>query len=328
MNILELDQELRSNKIRAAYWLAGEERHLVLTAKKRILKTIFGDQEPMVDLFSARQTALAKILDTFKTPSLFAAWRCLVVEEADDFKKKEGEDLGIALSRPPEKAVLILISEKGPTAAVKKSLGVVCVVECKKLYPNQAVSWINIEAKDLNVPISREAAGFLVDCVGPDLGRLHQTLEMLALYVGKRKMIQLEDVEAVASRADQKSLFELANALGAKKPIVAVKCLGMILDRGEEPIKVLGLIARHLRLLALAQEIIGLGNAKTPPDFAQKLGVHPFFAKEYAVQSRQWNSQGWNKCFEKLLVCDAALKSSRHSPQATVEKLIWNLCRL
>lgn len=325
MNILELDQELRSNKIRPCYLIAGEERHLALTSKKHILKTVFKETEPSPDVFYAPQTAPAKILSVLQTPAMFSPWRCVVVEEAGHYKKGDWETLKAGLAKPLERTTLLLIAEKLP-ALFKGMPPAFGIVECKKLYPNQVANWINIEARDLGVVISREAALFLSDAVGTDLGNLHQTLEMLTLYVGRRKIIQVEDVEVVAARTAQKNVFELTAAIGEKRPSPALKILEAILDQGEEPLKVLSLIARQLRLLAASQEIISASGGTPPPDFAKRIGVHPFFAKEYAAQSKRWRPSAWPACFESLFHCDVALKSSRHKPVAVLEKLIWELC--
>ncbi|MBI5300450.1 MAG: hypothetical protein HY877_09215, partial [Deltaproteobacteria bacterium] len=42
MDVTQLDQELRSGKIRSCYLIVGAERHLALTAQKQILNAIMG----------------------------------------------------------------------------------------------------------------------------------------------------------------------------------------------------------------------------------------------------------------------------------------------
>ena len=329
MDILNLDQELRSDKIRQGYLIVGPERHLALTAKQHILKTIFRDQEDQEsapDLFWASKTKTGTILDSFRTPSLFSKHRAVVVEEEGEWKKKEWEAIQKIFSSPSPNATLIILAESITAAVLGKFPSAVGVIECKKLYPRQVAGWIGMEVRGLGLNISQEAASVLVDCVGTDLGELHHTLEMLSLYVGSRKLVQLEDVEAVAAKTAQKSIFEMTNAVGAKNPMQATKFLNAILDQGEEPLKILSLIARHFRLLAKAQEILAESRGGLPPDFAKRLGVHPFFAKDYADQTKRWKQNEWGKCFEALFKCDTQLKSSRHEASAVLGKLIQDLC--
>lgn len=326
MDILQLDKELRSNQIRPGYWLIGEEAHLVLTAKKHILKAIFKETKPMTDVYSAAQTPLGKILDSLNTPSLLTPHRCVVVEDAEKFKKEAIDALAAFFKKPPPQTFLVLLAEDFKAAALKKFPAAVGIVECKKLYPRQASGWVNMELRGLGVPISKEAADFLVEWVGCELGMLHQTLEQLVLYVGKRKIIQVEDVEAVAARSARKNVFDLTQAIGEQKPAQAIRWLQEIFDQGEEPVRVLGMIARHCRLLASAQAILAESGGAAPADLPKQLGVHPFFAKDYVSQARRWSKTGWPKCFERLALCDRSLKSSRNRPQIVLEKLIWELC--
>ncbi|MBI4125554.1 MAG: DNA polymerase III subunit delta [Deltaproteobacteria bacterium] len=326
MDILTLDKELRAGKIRPAYLITGDERHLALTAKQHILKTVFRDSSPAIDAYDAQKTAIGALLDAYRTPSMFNPWRCLVVESAEKFNKEDWEPLIQVLQDPPPKAVLILIGASVRATTTKKFPASVAVVECKKLYSNQVPGWLNMTARDLGVPISQEAAQFLIDCVGTELGILYQTLEQLKLYVGNRPLIQMEDVETVAAKTAQKTIFDLTRAIGEKKPQGAIRLLNKMEEQGEEPLRILVLIARHLRILARTQEILTHAQGGVPPDFAKQIGVHPFFAKEYLGQARGWPARGWAKSFSALNRCDLRLKSSRNKPYAVMEKLIWELC--
>lgn len=327
MDVTQLDQELRSGKIRPCYLMVGGERHLALTAQKRILKTIFGGSEISADRFHAAQTPLGKILDCCNTAALLNPWRVVLVEGADAWKKKDWEALSGFFQKPPQKASLLMFAESLGEVTLKNLGGAATVVECKKLYPRQVAAWLNMEMRHAGLNISQEAARFLADCVGTDLGVLNQAVEKLLLYVGERKLVELADVEKAVANTAQRSVFDLTNAIGAKNVPQALRLLDRLLDQGEELIKAFALIVRHFRLLAKAREILEKSGGNAGPDFARQLKVHPFFAKDYAVQSKRFKKNGWKKCFETLFACDRALKSSRNPKQIVLEKLIWDLCR-
>lgn len=325
MDTLQLDQELRSKKIRSCYLVLGPERHLALTAQQQIIKVTLGDSQEGPDRFQAGQTPLHTILDALKSHSLLTPWRVVMVEEVDNFKKKEWETIHAFLEKPLSKATLVLVAEGLKPADLKNLSKAVAIVECKKLYPRQVAFWINIQVKNLGLHISQEAARFLAECVGTDLGVLQQALEKLLLFLGERKLVELKDVEQVVSHTAQRSIFDLTNAIGEKNRYQALQCLDNVLDHGEEPLKAFALIARHFRLLAKAQEILVSGGGDV--NFAKVLQVHPFFAKDYAAQSKKFEGRGWDRRFARLLACDRALKSSRLKPQLILEKLILDLCR-
>lgn len=325
MDILTLDKELRSGKIRPAYLITGDERHLILSAKQHVLKTVFRDSTPMIDTYESGKTAIGTLLDAYRTPSLLSPWRCLVAESAEKFKKEDWEALIEIFQDPPTTATLILIADSVRATTTKKFPSSVAVVECKKLYPRQVIGWLNMAARDLGVPISQEAAQFLIDCLGCELGGLQQTLEKLKLYVGSRRLIQMEDVETVAAKTAQKTIFELAEAIGSRQPAEAIRLLNQMGGQGEEPLRLLALVARHLRILAQTQEILTRSGGRVPPDLPKQIGVHPFFAKQYLGQASLWPPKEWAKQFSALNRCDLRLKSSRHKPYAVLEKLIWEL---
>lgn len=326
MDITQLDQTLRAKKIDACYLISGPERHLAFSAQRQILKSAFGDQPETVDRFQLSSTKLAEVLDCLKTSSLLSPKRIVVATDADRLKKADWEMLQEYLANPNPQSVLVLVAEEMKAAELKKLSGKLTIVECKKLYPNQLPQWINMEAKAFGLQISQEAARFLADCVGADLGAIHQSIEKLLLFVGEKKLVQLADVEKVIANTAQKNIFEMTNAIGNKKQVEALQYLDNIFSQGEEPLRTFAMIVRHFRLLAKAQEILVRANG---PDIqlAKELGVHPFFAKDYAVQARHFRPKGWAKRFKILAACDRALKSSRVSSQLLLERLISKLCR-
>lgn len=324
MDLLQLDQELRAGKIRPCYVLAGEERHLVLTARASIAKAIFKEAPVEADSFDASKHPVHAVLDCLKTPSLLNPWRLVLVEEASHFKKADWEAIALFLASSPQKRTLVLIAEKFPAVA-SKAVATAAVVECKKLYPRQIPSWVSMEARRLNVPIAREAASYLIDCVGAELGELSQTLQKLSIFVGGKRLIQLEDVEKGVAATAKQNVFDLANAMGRRDLKKALKQLHLVLGQGEEPLKALALMARHYRLLARAGGLLGGERSLPEAQMAKALGVHPYFAKEYLDQAKGFKKSFFKKCFASLCACDKALKSSRHKPEVILEKLVRRL---
>lgn len=325
MEFAQLAQELRTNTIRPCYILKGTERHLVLSAKRQIIDVVFKETKETPDVFSGSKDNMHKVVDCLRTPSMLTPWRLVVVEEADKYKKEDWDVLKIFLDGSLSKLTLIIIgSIRAPyLKGLPKS---VAVLDCKKLYPRQTAGWLNMEAKRLGMPISQEAANFLIECVGTELGALSQSLEKLALFVGDKKLIGLGDVEKVVSHTAQQSVFDLTNAIGEQNRGKALQVLNKILEEGEEPIKTLGMISRHFRLLAKAQGLLFQSGGNAGPAFAKDLGVHPFFAKDYVSQARRLKPKGWKKRFDTLYACDKALKSSRNKRGLILERLVWKLC--
>ena len=65
------------------------------------------------------------------------------------------------------------------------------------------------------------------------------------------------------------------------------------------------MIARHVRILIKAREVGG--RIADNQELARYLGVHPFFAKNYAAQARNFSAQELRRFFQVLARCDRSL---------------------
>ena len=318
MKFQELNSELRTGKLRSVYLFHGPERFLMTTAVDLIRAT--GEE----NRFAGGVDGAAKILDLLKTPSMFAARRLAVVDNADKLKKEDWKLLDDYADAPAPNAVLILLAEKASAAWSKKSGPEIAVVECKTPYPREIPSWIQMEGRKFGISFSQQACLILAEAVGTDLGQIIQSIEKLALYAGTRKLIDVADVEAVVAVSASRTVFDMTNAIGNKKPMEAMALIDNLMEQGEFPVKILSMISRHFRLLARAQE--GVGKGSNEAVLAKELKVHPFFVKDYVSQSKRFRPRDWPGRFAILYACDRSLKSSKLPPERTLEKTILKLC--
>ena len=83
-----------------------------------------------------------------------------------------------------------------------------------KNWADQAEMWARKAIRSKEKEISEEALGEIITRVGPNPRQLDTEIEKLSLYVGDRKDITLEDVEAICSRNKMARAFALGDALG------------------------------------------------------------------------------------------------------------------
>jgi len=328
LDLTTLDAELRQKTLRPLYVVAGEEGYLRRTAVRLITEAMVaaGANESFKQTFAAQEVDAPKLLDAVRAVMLFGGRTFVVVRDGEKLSKDVLEALANYAEKPVASATLVIDAHKidGRSRFMKVAEKTGGVVECKALYANQLPSWINMEVRRFDKKISQEAARFLADMVGNDLGQLAAALDRVSLYVGRQPTIELKDVEEAVVETAQRTVFELCNALGVRKVGKAVAVLGNLLDEGQAPVLVLNMIARHVRLLIKAKEIAA--EAKGAPDIAKQLGVHPFFAKDYIAQARNFSAGELRRFFRELSRCDRAIKSSRLPRERILEKLILELC--
>jgi len=94
------------------------------------------------------------------------------------------------------------------------------------------------------------------ELVAPTLREIANELEKLFLYVGQRREITKDDVRAICSATRQAVIWELTDALGARRVSRAIAALENLLDAGESPIGVLMMLAGQFRLMLLAKDLM------------------------------------------------------------------------
>jgi len=191
------------------------------------------------------------------------------------------------------------------------------------LYENKLPGFVNEEARLRGVRFEPGAAQMVCDEVGAELAQLADAVERLAIFVGARASISPADVEQVVATTRQRSVFELCNAVGEGDRARALSVLGAMLGAREAPVRIVAMLARHVRQLWTARDLIKKRMGKF--DLAQALGVPPFFVDGIADQARRHEPAGFARMHDAVFRADKALKSSRLDDDRIMEQLILEL---
>lgn len=328
LDITELDRELRGGKLRPIYIIYGAEYHLVRTALRSIKETIIGKDgdDFAVKQLSGKEVRAGDVITALKTVSMLGGRPLVIIRDGQSIPKSALEALTDYVENPVESATLVIVAEKmdGRTKFMQIGTKTGAVIEAKPLYMDKVPNWINMEVKRQGRQISQDSARFLADMVGNDMGQLTQAIERVILYVGEKKIIDVKDIEGAITETHQHDVFELTDAVGERRLPKAVALLHNIIGNGGVPVVVLGLLARHFRILSKAKDIAG----RMPDGGAAKyLGVHPFFAKNYVAQSKNFSSGELKNAFRILHRSDRELKSSRVGNERILEKALFALVR-
>jgi DNA polymerase-3 subunit delta len=94
------------------------------------------------------------------------------------------------------------------------------------------------------------------ELVAVDRREIANELEKLFLYVGKRREITGDDVRAICSASRPAVIWDLVEALGARRAPAAIRALECLLEAGESPIGVLMMLAGQFRLMLLVRDLV------------------------------------------------------------------------
>jgi DNA polymerase-3 subunit delta len=204
-----------------------------------------------------------------------------------------------------------------------------------KNWADQAEMWARKAIRSKDKEISEEALGEIITRVGPNPRQLDTEIEKISLYVGDRKEITFEDVEAICSKNKMARAFALGDALGDRDLPRLLKRLDEELwevkfDSQKSEIGLLyGLIAK-VRAMLLLKEMLREGWIKPDGDYSRfksqlervpaeklptdrrfnPLALNPYVLYKALPQVKQYSHTELVRAMDLLLQCNQRLVTS------------------
>jgi DNA polymerase-3 subunit delta len=163
-------------------------------------------------------------------------------------------------------------------------------------------------AKTLSLQFEKGAAEDLAERVSADLMRLKTEIEKLGNYLGDRKRITSEDVEAMVASEKTTNVWALADLLASRQGQKSLEFLDRLLRDGEAPLEMLGALTWMYRKLIEASEIRGAMNGWQA---ARTLGMRPEQADMALRAARKTSKAQLLSGLRALEKADDHLKSSK-----------------
>ncbi|MGI5917657.1 MAG: DNA polymerase III subunit delta, partial [Anaerolineae bacterium] len=187
-------------------------------------------------------------------------------------------------------------------------------------------NWVRRRAKEKGVEIDPRAVTMLVTYVGQDLRALDQELEKLAAYTDYTGTISEDDVRAMVSAAREVDIFALVDSLGLRQRAQAMHHLQVALADGANPLYLLTMIARQIRLIMGVKELADEG-ASTQEIGRQMEIRHRFIIDKLLRQALQFDMAELDALMRRVLEIDQAIKTGRVEGTLALEMLVLEACR-
>ena len=309
--------QIEQGQIQPVYFFHGEEAFLIEEAIARLKKAILtsGLEDLNYHLLSGPSTRIADIIHQCQTLPLLSTRRLVVVREAEALSGSEG--LIPYLDNPSNMTCLVLVAGK---LDLRKRLFLALKSRATEvlfsaLNDSQTAVWMKEMARTLGIVLSPEALDYLKERLGNDLYQIRNELEKISLTMTGTRKIEAEDLQALLTGERGHSVFEWLDSVRSRDQEKAFRLLRLLLDSGEYPLSLLGLLLSSLRRAARSAHP---GRQDSP---AGPLSRHTGLSLESSEQDLI-------KSFALCLEADSRLKGSRLSPQLILEGLILDLCRI
>ncbi len=187
---------------------------------------------------------------------------------------------------------------------------------------DQLADWVIDQVEKKGGTIEFSAANDLALFIGADLRALDNEIEKLFVYKNG-ETIRRDDVPLLVASAQESNIFDLVDAIGARKTQRALELLHEQLRHNANEFYLLTMIARQYRILLQVRDLATRGMGT---DAIQKqLGLHPFVTKKMSEQARNYSVEQLEGVMMKLLETDVSLKTSRLEPTLALDLLVVDL---
>ncbi len=230
--------------------------------------------------------------------------------------------LADAIPQMPETTLLLLTDGTlSANNSLLRQLRPVCTVE-EQAAPRgeQLARWIKQTAEAKGAAVSPAAIRSMADLVGGDLWTLDQELEKLSLYASGREIGEA-DVRLMVSQVREASIFEAVDAMIDGRPEAALRLLAQLRDDGREPLYIIAMVERQLRLLALARD--SMERRLPQNELKRVLGTSSdFVVRKTMDQARRHSREDIAWRYDRLLEADLSIKQGRLDPDLALELLV------
>jgi len=193
--------------------------------------------------------------------------------------------------------------------------------------PSNPIKWITKHAKDeYDIEIEAAAAKALASVTNKDLRAVSSEIDKLAAFVNYERPITEQDVALLTTYVAEANIFDMVDAIGRGDGQTAMTLAQNLLDDGNEPLSLLGMINRQFRLLILAREYMDTHHSVAGMGSALKL--HEFVAKKVGGQARQFkNIQQLEDIYRKLAELDFKIKTGQSEATMALQLFIAGVTR-
>lgn len=288
-------------------------------------------EEISISIYDLTNTNIEKIIEDCEMNSMFTDKKVIIVNNSYIFtgQSKKGqieqnlEALEKYINNSNIDTLLIFISDSEKLDERKK---IVKLIKQKGIVKEfNTTTNINSIVKSFfnDYKISDSSITKLINRVGNNLPLLEEEAEKLKLYKDDIKEINDEDILKITNKNVDLDIFKLIDNIIMKNKKVATETYNEMIKYGEEPIKILIMIASQIRLMYQTKLLYKKGY--TEKDSASLLGIHPYRVKLATEKGRKYTESDLLMYLDNLADLDSKIKQSNVDKKMAIELFILKI---
>lgn len=310
------------------YLLYGTENYLIKKEIDKILKAN-SIEKINVSEYNLEIDNFKDIIEDANTISLFADKKAIIVNNSYLFTGKSIKNendpelfLDYFKNVNPDSIIIFIVDsekldERKKIVKEIKKIGIVTDFNKK----NDLTDILKNMFEGYNISI--QDIRFMIDRCGNNLDILSQEVNKIKIYKDEDKNITKEDIINLTSKNIDIDIFGFVDTIVNKNKNKALEIYKEMLINGEEPIKILVILANQFRIIYQAKELYKQGYSGN--DIATMIGIHPYRIKLALKKAINYNSDTLLDYLEKLADLDYDIKIGNIESSLGLEMFILSI---
>jgi DNA polymerase III delta subunit len=345
-----LGKEINEKALHPCYFFYGEEPFLAeefIDALKRVLVSP-EDQDYNIEKCNLEDHSWMEIMDLARTtPFFFSSLRVIAVNlpvgKGERLTSAEEKIIKDYFSSPSDQTVLVVIypgklRRSAPIFRLFSSLpsSLVYVKELKPLKDRALFTWMDRKLTELGIRATRDAMARLAELAGNNLGRMSNEIEKISTFIGDKKIVELDDVNAVSGWIKSFYEWEIVDNLEKADYEKGLIVLDNLFKESMRPEYILGLVAKFFRDIFLAKLWLREKEKDKKAIFKElKPQIQERFGAFYTNKFRDFFSlvdripvSDLNFILSELEEIDLKIKTTDLNAQTLLEGFLFNFCQM
>ena len=269
------------------------------------------------DLSEVSLTAL------FSEASLFSPGKLVVIGDVDKISKSQKTELEGIVSNGFNHILYCRTAGRKPSNSfITKLEKAGTAFTTWEPFANQMWKWTKTLSAEEGISLTRDGSQAAEAIASGKLERLADVIVRVALFHGRGSKIDATGVYSAVKGVEETSAFQFCGEVLSGKKSAAMKSLSLLLNSGEEPIRLLALLYSQWKQVASAREFLQSGISAQAA--AKKLGIPQFRWRSVEEFANRRTSYATSTALESFASADYGLKTGA-DPLASIASVILTL---
>lgn len=332
MDFKQIVASINKGVYQPVYFLQGENTYYIDEIANKLINCVLdeGEKDFNQTILYGKDTSSDVIIDYAKRYPLMSPYQLIVIREAQHLARTI--DQFENYFKDPVPTTILVFCYKGKKIDKRKAVGKILaknsfLFDAEPVRDYNLPDWVMNCAKQQDLKLEDRAAVLIAEFLGNDLAAIDKNMEKLKLLTDNNKPVSIETIQQHIGFSKDFNLFELTDALAAvnvQKATLIAKHFGANNKSHPLVVTIGHLYGFFTKLMKYHFYETKLGDRQ----LAAKIGVHPFFLKQYQQAARYYTKVKLAKILGELRYFDLMSKgvySSTTKEEDILKEMIFKI---